>query len=117
MTKQIYLGLLAILLVSACSALNPSLDRPAIISDANEMSNQLITHAIANLLHGARVEVAEDVFTQSSSIVVHRSLLAGRDLGVVDNFRLVINKKVLFSPSKYLEQRSDARFNMPRIGP
>jgi hypothetical protein len=92
MTKITSLVIFTLLFVASCSSLNPRLDRPAVIAAANEQSLQLIRHAIANLLQGASVDLAEDALTQTSSLAVHRTLLTSRDLGVIDNFQLVLNR-------------------------
>lgn len=92
MTKNTSLVIFTLLFITACSSLNPSLDRPAVIAVASEQSLQIVQHAIANLLHGANVTLADDALTQASSLTVHRTLLTSRDLGVVDNFQLVINR-------------------------
>ncbi|MBT5330531.1 MAG: hypothetical protein HOL48_01980 [Porticoccaceae bacterium] len=92
MTKIVSLALIGVVITAACSSLNPRNDRPAVIVRANEHSRIMVQQAIANMLHGARVEIANSALTETSELAIHRTLLSGRDLGGVDNFQLVSNR-------------------------
>lgn len=89
MNKLICPSILSVLMTLGCAS--AALDSPAVLTQPSAETRQLIIHAIANMLRGAQVQIADDALTQNSILTVHRSLLAGRDLGSVDRFQLIIN--------------------------
>ncbi|WP_404341409.1 hypothetical protein [Pseudoalteromonas mariniglutinosa] len=73
----------------------PKLER-ALLTTAN---SQVIAEAIASLLHSNSVQLADDVFTQSSTVTLDRlnhkdplgNPIMGKQLNMPDRFELLIN--------------------------
>lgn len=103
------------LLASCISATNdktlsPQLDQPAIISYPGKASSLVVAKAIKNLT-GTQVQLSENVFADSSYLLIQKHQLLGLDLDEVDRYDLVIhdNSCVLI----YVETK--ARQPMPEL--
>lgn len=90
MNKFICISILSALLLAACASKN--IDRPAVLTQTNAEIRQVIVHAMANLLRGAQVQIADSALTETSTVEVHRTLIGSRGLGTVDRFHLVNNR-------------------------
>lgn len=94
MNKLICLALVSAVLLGGCASTN--IDRPAVLTQTNAEIRQLIIHAMANLLRGAQVQIADNALTETSTVEVHRTLIGSRGLGTVDRFHLINNRGVCY---------------------
>ena len=70
---------------------------PALTVAPTDASRAALAAAVTSALHGAQVTLADDALTRSSTLIVERArqldaaglLIAGREVGVPERFRLV----------------------------
>jgi|GEM_PF-1789301 hypothetical protein len=82
-----------LLLVLAACGTQPAAqheETPAFIPEPTAESQKIISEAVAALKNGAQIQIGNNAFAATDTLIVHRSQLTGRDLGIVDRFQLVI---------------------------
>jgi hypothetical protein len=86
------------LLAAGCRTARPEpRDVPALTVAPTDASRAALAAAVTSALHGAQVTLADDALTRSSTLIVERArqldaaglLIAGREVGVPERFRLV----------------------------
>ncbi len=96
--RRLHLLTIALMLPSAsCRTVRPRADVPAVIVDPTPGSRAALAQAVGAALGGARVTLAEDALTRTSTLLVERARprdpsglpANGRQLGAPERFHLV----------------------------
>jgi hypothetical protein len=95
--KHIFVILL-VFIISACRTPDQEGVGPALLTNPGPESRQELEQTISTALDGARITLAEDVFTENSVLVIERGMQRsinrtpelGRDLGQPHRFQLFI---------------------------
>lgn len=63
--------------------------RPAVISDASAETAKIVANAIGSILGQGSPTIADTAFSDTNSLSIHRTQLAGRDYETPEIFRLM----------------------------
>ena len=89
---------MATIVLTNCKTIQAQESRPALLKYSSPEIRSILEQAIGSLMNSQPIKLADNVFTQNSTVIVERSqlsnnqtvLLHGRDIKPADTFSLLI---------------------------
>lgn len=75
----------------ACNSTPHAEGVPALLVSPDATARSELQRALAELLNTDSVTLADDAFTRSSSLIIERSRLSGRETGTPEHFHLLLD--------------------------